>query len=166
MTTKVPKVSSQATVLEATDVMNKNKSSGVVVFDGEKVVGLLTERHLLKNFIPLNKKPDEVKVGDVAGPFYRIRPNADSKQAAKEIVEHGITRLGVFDGETLLGWVTATDLSRHLSKRNLLDKLRSHNETEPSEYLCPHCHRDFMEKIRGREGQVLRWQCPRCKYVL
>ena len=166
MTTDVPKVSSLATVLEAANVMNKNKSSGVVVLDGEKVLGLISDRRLLTDFLPLNKRPDEVKVSDVAVPFYRIGPDEDAKIAAKEIVDRRITRLGVFDGERFLGWVTVADLSRYLSRKNLLDKLRSHSETEPSEILCPHCRRGFMEKVRNSDGQILRWQCPRCANVL
>jgi len=166
MTTDVPRVSSQTTVLEAADVMNKSKSSGAVVSDGEKVIGLVTDRRLLTDFIPLNKRPDEVKVSEITFPFYRIGPDEDARNAAKKIVDLGITRLGVFDGDRFLGWVTAIDLSRHLSRRNLLDKLRSHNGTEPSEYLCPHCRTAFMEKITGRDGQVLRWQCPKCSYAL
>lgn len=166
MTTDVPKVTSQATVLEAVKVMNKNKSSGAVVFDGERVLGLVSDRRLLTEFLPLNKRPDEVKVGDVAAPFYRIGPDEDAKRAAKEIVERRITRLGVFEGERFIGWVTVADLSRFLSRKNLLDKLRSHSETEPTEILCPHCRKGFMEKVRSSEGEVLRWQCPRCSNVL
>lgn len=166
MTTNVPRVSCQATVLEAANTMNKSRSSGVAVFDGERVIGLVSDRRLLTDFLPLNRRPEEVKVGEIAGPFYRIGPDEDTRKAAKEIVKHGITRLGVFDGEEFLGWVTAIDLARHLSRRNLLDKLRSHDETEPAEYLCPHCRKTFMEKTTGRDGQVLRWQCPNCSYVL
>ena len=166
MTTGVPGVSSQTTVLEAARIMNKNKSSGVVVFDGEKVVGLVTDRRLLTDFLPLNKRPEEVRVGEIASPFYRIGPDEDTKKAAKEIVDRGISRLGVFEGERFLGWVTAIDLSRHFSRKNLVDRLRSHDETEPFECLCPHCRSAFMEKITDPEGQVLRWQCPKCAYAL
>jgi len=166
MTTNVPRVSSEATVFEAVNVMNKNRSSGAVVSDGEKVLGLVSDRRLLTDFLPLNKRPDEVKVSDVAIPFYRIGPDEDAKKAAKEIIDRRITRLGVFDGEKFLGWVSVTDLSRYLSRKNLLDKLRSHSETEPSEILCPHCRRGLMEKVRASDGRVLRWQCPGCNNVL
>ena len=166
MTTDVPKITSRATVLEAANLMNRNRSSGAVVFDGKRVLGLVSDRRLLTDFLPLNKRPDEVRVGDVAVPFYRIGPDEDARKAAKEIIERRITRLGVFEGERFLGWVTVTDLSRFLSKKNLLDKLRSHSETEPSEILCPHCRSGFMEKVRSSEGQVLRWQCPTCRNIL
>ncbi len=65
MSTKVPKVKSTATILEAAGVMNGEKSSGAAVVEGEKVVGLITERALLWKFVPLNKRPDEVSVADM-----------------------------------------------------------------------------------------------------
>jgi CBS domain-containing protein len=79
-------------------------------------VGLLTERALLWKFVPLNRRPDEVTVGDMLVPFFRIGPNESTKNAAKIMVENRITRLGVFEGEKFLGWVTLTDLAR--SSRN------------------------------------------------
>lgn len=169
MTTNVPKVSSHTTVLEAVVIMNKNGSSGVVVFDGENVVGILTDRRLLTSFFQLNRKPEEVKVSEVMGPLYRIEPDATTKEAAKKIVDHRITRLGVFnDDKKFLGWISLADLARHFSsKRNLLlDRLRSHNEPETSEFLCPNCRSAFMDKITDHDGHVLRWQCPKCDYTL
>jgi signal-transduction protein with cAMP-binding, CBS, and nucleotidyltransferase domain len=165
MTTQVPKVSSQTTVLEATNVMKKNRSSGVVVFEGQRVLGLVTDRRLLHDFFPLNKKPDEVKVSEVTGPFVRIGPDATTKEAAKKIVDYGITRLGVFDGEKFLGWVTAIDISRHFSRKNLLDRLRSHDEPEAMQVMCPTCRLVLMEKLTDRERRIV-WQCPKCGYAL
>ena len=57
MTSKVPQVDCADTVLEACRVMNSEKSSGVVVSQGGKVRGMLTDRALLRNFVPLNKNP-------------------------------------------------------------------------------------------------------------
>ena len=51
MSTNVPKVESSATILGASSIMNREKSSRVIVVDGEKVVGLITERGLLWKFV-------------------------------------------------------------------------------------------------------------------
>ncbi len=56
MSTNVPRVKSSTTILEASSIMNREKSSGVVVVEDEKVVGLITERGLLWKFIPMNKR--------------------------------------------------------------------------------------------------------------
>ena len=166
MSTKVPMVKSSATILEAASVMNGEKSSGVAVVEGEKVVGLITERALLWKFVPLNKRPDEVRVGDMMVPFFRIGPNDSTKTAAKMMVENGITRLGVFEDEKFLGWVTLTDLTREFSKRHLLQALMAHDEPEEKQILCPNCRKALLEKITNRQGEILRWECPNCHYSL
>src|SRR5260370_9581416 len=112
MSTNVPRVRSSDTILEAAKVMNRERASGAIVIEGEKVVGLITERALLWNFVPLNKRPDEVTVGEMLVPVFRLIPDESTKTAAKIMVENRITRLGVFDGEKFLGLVTLTDLAR------------------------------------------------------
>src|SRR2546428_8197548 len=128
MSTKVPRVKSSNTILEAANVMNRERTSGAAVVEGEKVVGLITERALLWKFVPLNKKPDEVTVGDMLVPFFRIGPDESTKNAAKIMVENRFTRLVVFEGEKLLGWVTLTDLSMEFSWQNIHKALPDRSE--------------------------------------
>jgi len=165
MSTKIPQVDSSATVLEACTVMNREKFSGVVVFQEDKAIGILTDRGLLRDFVPLNKRPDEVKVSEVMGPLLKIDAKVSTKEAAKRIVEHAFTRLGVFDGNKFLGWVTLTDLARETSKKNLLDALLRHNEPEVEDIVCPHCRKAVLTKIMNKEGQISRFECPKCKFV-
>jgi|SRR5208282_54115 len=166
MSTDVVKVSVSATVLDACKIMNSKGVSGVAVFQADKPIGMLTDRTLLRRFIPLNKRPDEVKVGEVAFPLLRIDANVSAKVAAKRIVENRFTRLGVFDGENFLGWITLTNLAKEASKRTLKDALLSHNEPEVRDVLCPNCKKAFLQKIMNANGEVERWQCPNCKYAL
>src|SRR5437588_8648122 len=65
MSTNVPRLKSSDTILDAATVMNREKTSGAAVVEGEKVVGLITERALLWKFLPLNKRPDKVSVAIV-----------------------------------------------------------------------------------------------------
>lgn len=167
MTTNVPRVKSSASVLAAAETMNRGKSTGVaVVGDDGKVVGLLTARRLLWDFFALNKKPEDVKVGQVMGPFYRISPNTSAREAARKLLAHNVSRLGVFENEEFLGWVSLDDLTRELGKRRLIRALRSREEPENSEILCPECRRAFMEKVTNDEGDILRWVCSNCKCTL
>ena len=166
MSTNVPRVKSSDTILQAATVMNRERTSGAAVVEGDKVVGLITERALLWKFVPLNKKPDEVTVGDMLVPFFRIGPDESTKNAAKIMVENRFTRLGVFEGEKLLGWVTLTDLARDFSKPHLLKAIMARDEPEDKQVLCPNCRKAFLEKITNTEGVILRWECPNCRYSL
>ena len=167
MTTDVPHIKSSATVLEAVKSMNDADSSGAVVVDeDERIVGIITGLRLLREFFPLNKKPEDVRASQVMAPFYRISPDASAKEAARKIVAHSISRLGVFDDEEFLGWVSLTDLTREFGKRRLTDALRSHDETEDKEFLCPNCRAAFLGKIANEDGEIQRWVCPKCGYTL
>jgi signal-transduction protein with cAMP-binding, CBS, and nucleotidyltransferase domain len=145
--------------------MNDKKFSGVVVFDEGKPVGMLTDRSLLRNFVRLNKKPDEVKVSEVMAPLLRVDAGASTKEAARKISQNQFTRLGVFDGERFLGWVTITDLARETSKKNMFNALLSHNQPEITDYVCPKCRKAVLTKITNKEGQISRWECPKCMFV-
>jgi CBS domain-containing protein len=166
MSTNIPRVKSSDTILEAANVMNREKTSGAAVVEGEKVVGLITERALLWKFVPLNKRPDEVTVGEMLVPFFRIGPDESTKNAAKMMVTNRITRLGVFEGEKLLGLVTLTDLAREVSRPHLLRALTASDEPEQKQVLCPNCRKALLEKVTNTEGVILRWECPNCHYAL
>ncbi len=58
----VPK---EATVNEAIKVMNDNKIGAILVKDGEEIVGIWTERDLLRNALDDNFDRKTVKIGEV-----------------------------------------------------------------------------------------------------
>ncbi len=91
---------------------------------GEKVVGLLTKRGVLWKFVPLNKRPDEVTVGDMMFPFFRVGPGESTKTAAKMMVENRITRLGA---STISLPVGSTSLSSY-SYKPVSDSRRSRRD--------------------------------------
>jgi predicted transcriptional regulator/ribosomal protein S27AE len=167
MQTNFERVNASTSVLEASRIMNDTGSSGVVVFNGDKAVGMLTDRRILRKFIPFNKRPDEVTVKEVMSPLFKISPETSAKEAKKRLVEAGITRLGVFEGERFLGWVTLADLEGGsvLGKRTLLNAFLHDAPAEPMEVLCPNCRSAFMEKVENK-GEVVRYQCANCGYSL
>jgi signal-transduction protein with cAMP-binding, CBS, and nucleotidyltransferase domain len=167
MQTNVERVNASTSVLEASKIMNDAGSSGAVVFNGDKAVGMITDRRILRRFVPLNKRPDEVTVKEVMSPFFKIDANASTKEAKRRLLEAGITRLGVFEGDKFLGWVTLADLDGGASRGRtpLLNALLRDDSAEPMEVLCPSCRSGFMEKVEGR-GEVIRYQCPNCGYSL
>jgi signal-transduction protein with cAMP-binding, CBS, and nucleotidyltransferase domain/ribosomal protein S27AE len=167
MQINVERVDASTSVLEASKIMNDTGSSGVVVFNGDKAVGMLTDRRILRKFIPYNKRPEEVTVKEVMSPLFKISPDAPAKDARRRLLEAGITRLGVFDGEKFLGWVTLADIesSSRFGGKPLLNAFLHDAPAEPMEVLCPNCRSGFMEKVENK-GEVVRYQCPNCGYSL
>jgi signal-transduction protein with cAMP-binding, CBS, and nucleotidyltransferase domain len=165
MTKGVPQVDATASVLDAARVMNQKKASGVVVFQEGKPVGMLTERSILRRFVKLDKRPEEVKVRDVMTPLMKISAEASVKEAANKILDNGLTRLGVFEGEKLVGWVTLTDIARDSSKQGIVDSLTRQNQAgSHDEMICPACRSGIMKKVVGSGGRVIRWECPNCMH--
>ncbi len=132
MDTNVDRVSASTSVLEASKIMNDAGSSGVVVFNGDKAVGMITDRRLLRRFVPLNKKPEEVTVKEVMSPFFKIDADASTKEAKRRLLEQGATRLGVFEGEKFLGWVTLSGLEGGSLRGRARFSTRSCTTTRPS----------------------------------
>lgn len=167
METNIERVDVSTSVLQASRLMNDAGSSGVVVFNGERAVGMVTDRRLLRRFVPLNKRPDEVTVKEVMSPFFKIDADASLKEAKRRLLEGGITRLGVFEGEKFLGWVTWEHVEGKLMRggRPILNAFLRDDKAEPMEVLCPNCRSGFMEKVENK-GEVVRYQCPNCGYSL
>ena len=165
MTKEVVQIESSATVFDAAKMMNEKGTTGVVVLQNGKPVGMLTERSLLKRFVTMNKRPQDVRVREIMGPLLKTNADEDTRIAAKKLLQNRLTRLGVFRDDKMVGWVTITDLSQESTKKHLLDILLHHHEPEPDEILCPNCRRGVLKKIANAEGQVLRWECSRCGHI-
>jgi predicted transcriptional regulator len=163
MTVKVPQVSYNDTVQQGCEYLLEQKATGAIVMQGGHAVGVLTDRSLLRRFIILNRKPGDVKVGEVMGPMLRIGKDSSTKDAAKKLVSTRFSRLCIFEGDKFLGWVTLTDLAREASKDHLLQALLRHNE--PEVILCPACNVGVLEMQTNKEGDVLRWECMNCNHI-
>ena len=167
MTTDVPGVSRSATVLEAAEAMNRANSTGVAAIDeDDRFVGIITALRLPREFYALDKKPEDVKASQFIAPNYRTGPNASTKEAARKILANNITRPGVFEGGEFLGWVSLTDLTREFSRRRLIDALRSNEEAEETEFLCPNCRGAFLGDEATADGEILAWVCLNCRQTL
>lgn len=58
-------IDADATVLEATRLMNQHKIGALVVTDGGRVSGIFTERDVLRRVVAEQALPAEVRVGQV-----------------------------------------------------------------------------------------------------
>jgi CBS domain-containing protein len=58
-------ISPTATVLAAVQKMNEHGIGALVVMDGERVVGMFSERDVLRRVVPDERSPNEIRVGEV-----------------------------------------------------------------------------------------------------
>ncbi|RLG59531.1 MAG: hypothetical protein DRN95_01845 [Candidatus Hydrothermarchaeota archaeon] len=112
MTKNVKTISPNATMEEAAQEMRKNKIGCLVVVEGEKPIGIITERDLAYKIIAQGKSL-ETKVREVmSSDLKTIEKDANIKQAAKLMASHVIRRLPVVEKGKLIGIVTIDDIMR------------------------------------------------------
>lgn len=112
MTKDIVTVGSTATVNEAMNLMVEKNIGSVVVTKGGKMVGILTERDVLKKCCT----PDQctvMKAGDVmSSPLITIRGDAAIGQAADLMAEKNLRRLLVTEAGKIRGIITERDVMR------------------------------------------------------
>ena len=112
MTRNVKTISPNATMEEAAQEMRENKIGCLVVVEGEKPIGIITERDLAYKIIAQGKSL-ETKVREVmSSDLKTIEKDANIKQAAKLMASHVIRRLPVVEKGKLIGIVTIDDIMR------------------------------------------------------
>lgn len=117
MVFRVVKVAPDDTVSLAVARMLEENVGSVGVCDGEKLVGMFTERDVLRL---AGEGPDfhEVRVGDVmTRQLVTLAPDDDILAAARLMGDRKIRHLPVLEGENLLGIVGIREVVRALVER-------------------------------------------------
>ncbi len=124
MTKNVATVQRGATAAEAAAVMAEKRISGIVVMQAGKIVGIMTERDLLKKVIAANRDPASVKMEEIMTSPVEVIPSHFAVFTAGRVMEKAhIRRLVVEDNGWLCGIVTQTDIFRAVE-----DKWREEEE--------------------------------------
>jgi len=118
MNSQVAVVQETATAAEAAKVMAERDISSVVCLNAEEVVGILTERDLLKRVLAEQRDPAETKMKDVMSSPVKSVPSNYSVFSAGRIMEKmSIRRLVVTDNEALRGIVSQTDIFEAIKRK-------------------------------------------------
>ena len=104
-----------ATVLEATQVMNEQKIGALVVLDGVHVAGIFTERDVLRRVVVERRDPAETPVSEVMTEEVVCCTLATAVPEARGSMKNRrIRHLPVVDGDRkILGMVSIGDLNAH-----------------------------------------------------
>jgi PAS domain S-box-containing protein len=124
MNTDVVSIQGSATVTEAVEAMASCKISCIVVVVGGDVVGVFTEKDLLKKVVALQKDPAQIKIEEVmSSPVMTITPDYSVFSAAKAMEKMHIRRLIVLEDKKLCGIITQTNIFMAIK-----DKLQKEEE--------------------------------------
>ncbi|HZB71692.1 MAG TPA: citrate synthase [Acidimicrobiales bacterium] len=98
------------TVAEVAARMDDGRVGSVVVVDGERPLGILTERDMVR-FSASGADPAVTKVSEwMTEDPDTVRPEAEALEAFASLAEHGYRHIPVVDGDRLVGVVSMRDL--------------------------------------------------------
>ena len=108
---EVASIGKTETVLDAAAWMNERAIGCLVVTDGDRVIGIFTERDVLRRIVAAKQDPAQMTVGEVmTAPVACCRPDTTLAECRAVMTEKRIRHLPVVDDDRLCGIVTIGDL--------------------------------------------------------
>ena len=132
MSKEVKVVRPDTLVKEVVATMNKFDIGSIVVVQGDRPVGIITERDILRRTVEPCLAPEALRAREVmTSPVITIRDSASIDEASKIMARKRIKRLLVTDNEKLVGILTFTDIVTQVPKMlGILEELvRPHHRS-------------------------------------
>ena len=133
MSKNVIKVNYEISAFEISKIMVKRKISSVVIIDNnDKIIGIVTEKDLIKEVCAKNLLGTTLQAAKVmSSPLITISKNSTINDATKLMVEKKIKHLAIHDNNDIIGILTTYDLINVLRNKvksieldsNLLDAI-------------------------------------------
>ncbi|WP_455369860.1 CBS domain-containing protein, partial [[Eubacterium] cellulosolvens] len=114
MSKDVKTVRANSTINEVVRKMNKFEIGSIVVADGEKPVGIITERDILRRVLEVTVASEAMKAKEImSSPITTIDSQATAEEAATLMNSKRIKKIPVVENGKLIGIVTSTDIVRN-----------------------------------------------------
>jgi CBS domain-containing protein len=102
-----------ASVADAARVMASQDVGPVPVVEGDRLVGLVTDRDLVVRVLAEGRDPESTTIGEIASTdLVTVSPDARLDEALSLLARHQVRRLPVVEGEQLVGVVAQADVAR------------------------------------------------------
>jgi len=115
-----------ATVFDALAKMAENDVGSLVVMDGDKLVGIITERHYSRNVILKGKTSPTTMVRDIMERnVIHVRPEQSVELCMALMTEKRVRHLPVLDGTKVIGIISIGDLLKSIISKQkfVIDEL-------------------------------------------
>src|SRR6266498_1842429 len=112
-------VPSTATIADAVAEMNRHRVGSVLVIDNGKLVGIFTERDVLRRVVGAGVDPKSALVADVmTASVITITPEATIEETMRIFTEKRCRHLPVVDHGKLAGTISIGDITRWVADSN------------------------------------------------
>jgi len=106
-------VAPDTTVLDAISQMDSKRVGALLVMDGDKLVGILSERDYTRKVILLGRASKDTLVTEImTAKVLVVRPQTSLGECLKVVTEHGFRHLPVVDDGKVIGLLSIGDLVR------------------------------------------------------
>lgn len=112
----------EATVLEAVDVMCWHRVGALLVREGERPVGIVTERDVLTRLVLARLDPATTLVADImTREVVCVSPSARAAEVMALMTERRVRHVPVVEAGRVVGLISAGDLVRSASREHELE---------------------------------------------
>ena len=110
------------TILEAVRQMDKANTGSVVVLEGDRLVGIFTERDLMRRVVLKGLDVSSVRVEVVmTRDLAYAEPSDPGEEAMAKMTKHRCRHLPVVDGQRLVGVISIGDLIREMAEEQTVE---------------------------------------------
>ncbi|RIL06312.1 MAG: hypothetical protein DCC71_07245 [Proteobacteria bacterium] len=121
MTREVVALQPDATAQQAARLMKEHDIGDVLVCEGERLRGIVTDRDLVIRCLAEDDRPTERRVGEIcSGEPVRLSPQDDVDRAVELMRQHAVRRIPVVEGDRPVGVVSIGDLAMERDERSAL----------------------------------------------
>lgn len=106
--------SPDVTVLAAAILMNERGTGSVLIMEDDRLVGIFTERDLMRRVVAMVKDPASTPLRDVmTTALVTCTPQASMSDCGTLMSDRRIRHLPVIEGDKVVGMITTGDLLAH-----------------------------------------------------
>lgn len=137
---KLVVAASNLTVTDAAKVMLESRVNSVMVFEDDKVIGIVTNKDFIDDVVAKGLDPTKVRIKEIThSPLITIHKDSKVREALDLMKKHDIRRLIVKDDTRTIGT---------LSQKKIIGNERDQDvllpELEiPDKITCPYCQREL-----------------------
>ena len=132
MSKNVRVVRPDSSVKEVVATMNKFDIGSIIVVQGGRPVGIITERDILRRIVEQCLAPETLSARQImTSPVLTINETASVDEAASLMKKKGVKKLLVMNNQKLIGMITLTDIVTNVPKMlSILEELlRPHHRS-------------------------------------
>jgi CBS domain-containing protein len=112
-------VESERTVKETAQAMDRSGHGCLLVTSRGKIVGIITERDLVRRALAKGGAMIRTKVKNImSSPLIVVDPDVSVEEAARVMAKNKVRRLPVVGSGGLAGLITITDIAKYLAEQS------------------------------------------------